>query len=94
MWPLTIRLPSKQAFFGLCAPEWAPDVVVWETRGTALKAGWPGEYNRRCGRFEWEGREPAGDAGARGHTAFQRGTQRPRFPAKRLVYWRSRSVMA
>ena len=66
VWPLTIRLPSKQAFFGLCAPECAPGVAFRETRGTALKAGWSGEYTRRCGRFEWEGREPARAAGVGG----------------------------
>ena len=75
VWPLTIRLPSKQAFFGLCAPECASGVASRETRGTALKAGWSGEYNRRCGRFEWRCREPGRDVGAggtqpaAGHTA-------------------------
>lgn len=66
VWPLTIRLPSKQAFFGLCAPECASGVASRETRGTALKAGWSGEYNRRCGRFEWRCREPGRDVGAGG----------------------------
>ena len=62
VWPLTIRLPSKQAFFGLCAP----GIGSRETRGTALKAGWSDEYNRRRGRFEWGCWEPASGAGAGG----------------------------